>query len=86
MNFIEENFDNNKDLVYVVLYEDNMLGCFTSELKAQEAIKQYIDTLINSYNKSNIDSIEVYKEELKLKAKIQSFLLDRLYDSKKIEK
>ena len=85
-DFISEDFDTDDDLIYTVIYDDKILGCFTSDLKAKEAIKQHVDSLINTYQTVDIESIEEYKEELAQKAKITSFLLDRLYDDKKIEK
>lgn len=77
-----ENFNVDEDLIYTVIYENKILGNFTSDLKAKEAIKQYVDSLISTYQNSNIESINDYKEELEAKATISSFYIDRLYDNK----
>lgn len=83
---ITENFNSEEDIVYSVIYEDKILGLFTSDLKAKEAIKQHIDSIVNSYQVKDIESIEDYKQELIDRAIILNFKLDRLYDDRKIEK
>jgi len=86
LKHISENFNSDEDVVYSVIYEEKVLGLFTSDLKAKEAIKQYVDSIINSYQVKDIESIEEYKQSLIDKAIILNFKLDRLYDDRKIEK
>lgn len=82
---ITENFNSDEDIVYSVIYENKILGLFTSDLKAKEAIKQHIDSIVNSYQVKDIESIEDYKQEMIDNAIILNFKLDRLYDDRSIK-
>ncbi len=82
---LNENLDIDKDQLYTVIYENLILGIFTSDLKAKEAIKQHIDSVISSYKIKDIESIDDYKEELSKNAIINTFLVDRLYNNKQIK-
>jgi len=83
-DYIGENFNPDTDRVYIVLYKQNILGCFTSDLKAKECIDNHINDNLSDYLTSDVN-IEEYRDKKREEYQISSLLVDRLYDNIIIE-
>lgn len=83
-NFIGENFNPEEDRIYIVILHKNILGCFTSDLKAKECINSHINSNLSDYLTSDIN-IEEYRDTKREEYQISSLLVDRLYDDIKID-
>lgn len=82
--YIGENFNPEEDRLYVIIYQSMILGCFTSDLKAKEAINTHINNNLSDYLTSDIN-IEEYRDKKREEYQISSLLADRLYDDIKID-